>query len=99
MTLAIKYSLYIFLYVPFQIASKQYAFEISDVPVESDYLEIRYNVSLAASVGLTLHSIVSSIFIGWSVYSGQSGLTLRLFPFETIVVSILISQNHHLEQL
>ena len=33
------------------------------------------------------------------VYSGQSGLTLLLFPLVTIVKSNLIGQNHHWEQL
>ena len=28
------------------MSSKQYAFEIADVPAESDYLEVRYNVSI-----------------------------------------------------
>lgn len=29
----------------FQKATKQYAFEIEDVPAESDYLEVQYSVS------------------------------------------------------
>ena len=43
--------------------------------------------------------IVLSIFIGQYVCSGQSGLTLQLFPMETIVTPNMIDQNHHRKQL
>ena len=32
--------------VAFQKVTKEYAFELDDVPAESDYLEVRYAVSL-----------------------------------------------------
>ena len=38
-------------------------------------------------------NIVSSIFIGQSGNSDQSGLMLQLFPLETIVTLNLIDQN------